>query len=200
MERGSIKTNESGRFSNLIKVVLILAFIVFLVFGFLYTTKKPKTIKAVVSTILNEQKTISELSILRVPHGDMIIKNDDSGKEIERIVYTGSIEYAIEFSDIKVTEDINNKIVIITLPNIEVINTIVPLTNIHIIPTKDTGKGNGLFDRQKECENHIIKQFETNQEMRQLAEESVTNTMKNFLEPIIKGIDSSYTLKVNVGE
>ena len=179
--------------------LILLMVVVVIAYCFIFL--RQKSMRSTVSSILKEEKTVSQLSVLYVPYGGMIVKTDDKGNEIQRIVYDeSSVEYAIEFNAIRINEDSDEKLLTITVPKIKVTNPRVPLTRIRTIPSNNSGKGDEFNQLQSECVNDMINQFENNQDMKILAKETVGNTIKNFIEPVVKGMDGSYRIEVVVEE
>jgi hypothetical protein len=56
------------------------------------------------------------------------------------------------------------------------------------------GKRDELQERLEWCRNDLKEKFENDTEMVQLAEESAKDTIKNFIEPIVKSVDVSIKL------
>lgn len=154
------------------------------------------SIKKSITSIMQNQTTISQLSALKVPYGGIYIEKNEKGEETNRFLYKGDVTYTIDFNNIRISE--GNKTIKVEIPNVGI-----KRENVVIEPKSIKWINNHRYNTQKLmdiCTEDILQQYETNSDTKKLAEESVSDTIKNFITPIVRGIDKRYIVEVHVGE
>ena len=179
-------------------ILIVISSIVIIIVSITVLNYTKKDIKVKIHSILTSEKIISELSVLKVPHGDVIKKEDKNGNIIQRIAYRGSIELGINFKDILVGWADDTNTIIIKIPKISVMNPYVDTEKIYVIPKKNTNYDDKNSERINECTVHMRKQFEDNKDVIKIANENAKDTVKNFIGPIIKEMDPSCDIIIKV--
>ena len=174
------------------KLIPIIAIVIIVGFAFMFINKKT-SVKTTVVSIMQSEKTISQLSALKVPYGGIYIEKDDKDNEINRHLYRGNIVYSVNFKGIKISEV--DKTINVNVPKVEIKSE-----NIYIDPVVKSLKNTKYSNSQliEICKEDCLSQFDNDKELMELANESVKGTLKNFLEPILKSIDGSYNIVVNI--
>lgn len=191
-----IKENKKSSFSFLspkfilsIAMVIIAALVIFNLFF-----NKGTSSSTVVTSILQDQKVISELSTLIVPYGGIYEEKNDKGKDVLAIAYRGTVEYGLDFSKISVSADDEKKVITVKIPSIDIKEIYIDPSSISSIPE---GKFNDTTNYLQKCKDDLLNKFSNNSdEMYDLAKSTAIETLLSFLNPIVNNIGDAYTLVV----
>ena len=184
------KTKKKFSLWKSIITILLLSLAAYFIIP-IFIKKNPKT---VVMSILTDQKVISQLSTLIVPYGGIYKETDEKDKPTLLIAYSGTVTYGIDFSQIVVTEEKEDKKIIIRIPDIILINVFVEPNSLSSMPE---GNPDELAVRLLKCENDLRYNFEdSNNEMKDLAYESARDTLQNFFKPISDELSDEYEIIV----
>lgn len=172
-----------------IAVIIIAALVIFNLFF-----NKSTSSSTVVTSILQDQKVISELSTLIVPYGGIYEEKNDKGKDVLAIAYRGTVEYGLDFSKISVSADDEKKVITVKIPSIEIKEIYIDPSSISSIPE---GKFNETTNYLQKCKDDLLNKFSNNSdEMYDLAKSTAIETLLSFLNPIVNNIGDAYTLVV----
>ena len=189
----STKKSSFG-FFTLKKIISIIIIIIAALVTFNLFFNKGASSSTVVTSILQDQKVISELSTLIVPCGSIYEELDDKGKEKLSIAYRGTVEYGLNFSKINISANEEEKIIAIKIPPIEIKEIYIEPSSISLIPE---GKYNETTTYLQKCKDDLLNKFTNNSdEMYELAKTTAIETISSFLEPIVKNMNDGYTLIV----
>lgn len=192
----AIKENKKSSFSFLsprfILSIATLIIAVLLIFNLFFN--KGASSSTVVTSILQDQKVISQLSTLIVPYGSIYEEKNDKGKEVLAIAYRGTVEYGLDFSKITVSADDEKKVITVKIPSIEIKEIYIDPSSISSIPE---GKFNETTNYLQKCKDDLLNKFSNNSdEMYDLAKSTAIETLLSFLNPIVNNIGDAYTLVV----
>lgn len=192
----TIKENKKSSFSFLTpKFILSIATViiaVLLIFNLFFN--KGTSSSTVVTSILQDQKVISQLSTLIVPYGGIYEEKNDKGKDVLAIAYRGTVEYGLDFSKISVSADDEKKVITVKIPSIEIKEIYIDPSSISSIPE---GKFNETTNYLQKCKDDLLNKFSNNSdEMYDLAKSTAIETLLSFLNPIVNNIGDAYTLVV----
>ena len=189
------KLNKKIKLDKIFKVILLLFIVVILGTIIYFNFGNKKKPKMIVTSILQDQKVISQLSTLIVPYGGVYEGIDEKGKAIQ-IAYRGTVTYGVDFSKIEIIENEEKKLCLIMLPQITLLDVYVIPNSLSSIPE---GEIDDLEKRLIICKNDLIEKFNTdNDGMYELAAESTKDTILNFLNPIISELDDNYEIVVDI--
>lgn len=175
-------------------VITIATIIVVILIIFNLFFNKGTSSRTVVTSMLQDQKVISELSTLIVPCGGIYEEKNDKGKEILDIAYSGTVEYGLDFSQINISTDEENKKIIVKIPSIYIKEVYIDPSSISLIPE---GKYNKTTEYLQKCKDDLSSKFTNNSdEMYNLAKSTAVETLSSFLDPIVKNIGDGYDLMV----
>lgn len=206
-------TKKTSLNSATLKFIMSIAGIVavaLVIFNLFFNTGTSS--RTVVTSILNDQKVVSELSTLIVPYGGIYEEKNDKGKDILSIAYHGSITYGLDFSQLKISADDNNRIITVKIPPIEIKDVYID-PRISSIPEESAKERvNYLqickedvlnkFARTKEnnknkaSTSNVDQSADNYDEMYDLARTTAIETISSFLSPIIENMGDGYTLVV----
>ena len=192
LNEGKEKSSSSfftPKFIITITTIIIAALIIFNLFF-----NKGTSSSTIVTSILQDQKVISELSTLIVPYGGIYEEKDDKGKDVLAIAYRGTVEYGLDFNKINISSDDENKIITVKIPSIEIKEIYIDPSSISSIPE---GKFNESTNYLQKCRDDLLNKFTNNSdEMYELAKSTAIETLLSFLNPIIYNLGDAYTLVV----
>lgn len=182
-----------------ILAILIVAFIAFCVFS-QFTHKQ--TIETTVSSVLKDTKTISELQTLIVPYNSVVKveapkkKDTDEQKYKYVVSYNGTVTFGIDFKKIKVSEDEDNKKLIVTMPKISILETnIAPESVVPIyLEDKKADEEFAYIERRKECDADLKSKAENDVKVMDMAKKTAESTVRNLINPFIKELYPDYEL------
>lgn len=199
-KKKAVKSKTFLSFSLIFKVILLL---IIVVVAILFIPKRffKQSVKSQVSSILVDEKIVSQLSTLVVPYAGIYDEYDDNGKKIRSTSYKGTITYSIDFSKTTFTDNNEKKVITINIPKINDINkddVYIEAKSIKTIPIEDDISNVQL--RISQCKNDLIEKFKNDKTNINLAKESTGDTIKNFFKPIIESIDKEYTIEVKCDE
>lgn len=180
------------------KTIIVIAMVVVIVALFATKFFFKKSVEVVVSSILTDEKVVSELSTLEVPYAGIYQELDDKNGKVKRsIAYSGLVSYGVDFSQITSVDDKENKIITLIIPNVKLSNVYVEPNTLRSIPE---GKIAELQNRLQNCKKDLENKFINDEETKKLAVDSTIDTLKNFFEPIIEAIDKDYKLEIKLAE
>lgn len=187
-EKLVIEVKKRTIFKSIIGI-LILFVVLFFVYSIFFAKKR--TVKTVVSSMLTDQKVISQLSTLMIPYGG-VYEEHDSEEKTKYIAYRGNVTYGIDFSTVNVEYDEDEKIIIVQIPDVYLTNAFVEPSSLSSIPE---GKVEDLMKRLSKCENDLKEKFNNkDDEMMKYAYDSARETLLNFLKPIVDAMDGEYKI------
>ena len=185
------KTKKKKKHSLIIFLLVIIIVLSVVLYNNLF--REPRTAKMVVSSILTDEKVISQLESLVVPYGGIYEEKNDKGKNIREIAYKGTVTYGLDFSKIDISESSEEKVIVVKIPEVTLDDIYIDPISLSSIPE---GKTTELAGRIQNCRNDLKEKFNSNTEMYELAEISVKDTLSNFLRPIIDSLDTEYKLVI----
>lgn len=187
-EKLVIEVKKRTIFKSIIGI-LILFVVLFFVYSIFFAKKR--TVKTVISSMLTDQKVISQLSTLMIPYGG-VYEEHDSEEKTKYIAYRGNVTYGIDFSTVNVEYDEDEKIIIVQIPDVYLTNAFVEPSSLSSIPE---GKVEDLMKRLSKCENDLKEKFNNkDDEMMKYAYDSARETLLNFLKPIVDAMDGEYKI------
>ena len=193
-----------------IAVVLVIAFIVMKVCNFhpvknFFGGAKDKAQEIVigeegkVSTIseisLAKVLSVSELSTISFTYESVATKY---GTGLEYFVaYDGSVKAGIDFSDIDITIDDDNKVITIKLPEIKIYEPVVDYGSMQFIFKDSKSETQTVATEAYElCKEDIAVKVDSDEDIKRLAYENTKNVVGALVEPWVSQIDSEY--KINI--
>ena len=154
------------------------------------------SVESTVSSILSDEKVISELSTLSVPYAGIYQEYSDNNKKVLRsIAYSGMVTYGIDFYAIKFENNNDDKTITIYIPPVELLKVFVEPNSLRAIPE---GKISELQNRLQNCSEDLKLKFKEDEETKKLAVDSTIDTLRSFFTPIINSVDSNYKLIIKV--
>ena len=184
---------------SLIAVVLIVIIIGGIIL-FLSMNQKPKTEIVTVSS-LEKVVDLSELSTFEAVYdGVAEVKNERNEKKTDYYVsYESKIKAGIDFQQIQIEVNSDEKKVIITLPKatIDKDDINVDITSLDYMFMNDKANKEGVSaNAYKACIADVQKEVTENSSIIELAEENAKNIVKALVEPFLNQMDAEYVLEV----
>lgn len=149
------------------------------------TIETTNTLKRIVKT--------ENLNTVQYTYNAVTQEKNKDGKVKYYVAYEGIVKAGVEFDEIKIETDEKNKIITITIPDVQITETVVDSDSLEFIFTKDK------YDT-KEVLNEALKLCEADLKSRALEEElllvaareNAISGIKTFFQPWIDTLDEDY--------
>lgn len=189
--------------SGLFKILAIVV-IAFIIMRAIPNFTKKQTIETKVTSVLENTKTISELQTLIVPYNSVLKVEAPKKKETDEqkyeyvVAYHGSVTFGIDFKKIAVSEDAENKKVIVTMPKISIIDTDVDPESVETIylENKKADQEFAYIERRKQCKDDLDSKANNDEKVMDMAKKTAESTIRNLLTPFIKELYPDYELVI----
>lgn len=182
---------------GLCAAVLLLALVgIWVVPSVLHRSELTITSEAYLKEIIN----ISKLSTYEaVYNGVLRVPNEKNPDKIDYYVaYESKVKAGIDFENIKVSVDDKEKVVFITLPEVEITDVDVDEKSLDYIFENDKANTETVFtEAYKKCKEDAVTKVNEEQAICELAEESAKNTIKALVFPLIEQQGDGYQLEIN---
>lgn len=196
--KDALTKKQAAKYCIIKKLAIVLVAIIATAFLFNSLTNTATSSHTAVTSALHDQKVISELSTLIVPCGGIYEEKDNNGKDILAIAYSGTVEYGLDFSQINILLDEENKKITVKIPSINIKEVYIDPSSISLIPE---GKFNETTLYLQKCKNDLLNSFTNNSdEMYTLAKATAIETLSSFLGPIVESINDGYHLVVEMSD
>lgn len=192
---------KSAFVNGLFKIIAIVVVILVIFFATTNLAHK-QTIETTVSSVLKDTKTISELQTLIVPYNSILKIEAPKKKETDEqkykyvVSYHGTVTFGIDFKKIKVSEDKDNKKLIVTMPKISILDTNVSPDSVVPIYLEDKKADEefAYIERRKECDADLKSKAENDIKVMNMAKKTAESTVRNLINPFIKELYPDYEL------
>lgn len=192
---------KSAFVNGIFKILAIVVVALVLFFAVSNFTHK-QTIETTVSSVLKDTKTISELQTLIVPYNSVVKVEEPKKKETDEqkykyvVSYHGTVTFGIDFKKIKVSEDKDNKKVIVTMPKISIVETnVAPESVVPIyLEDKKADEEFAYIERRRECDEDLRSKAENDIKVTEMAKKTAESTVRNLINPFIKELYPDYEL------
>lgn len=169
---------------------------------FLLNGKKGKEKEAQVVTVASLQKIInvSELSTFQaVYNGVADVMNEEDSEQCDyHVSYEAKVNAGIEFDKVKIDLDEEKKSIVVTLPEIEITDTVVDITTLdYIWEDKDANTDTVSQEAYKACIADVEKESKEQQAIYDLAKQNAKNVVEALITPFTQQFDSEYTVTIN---
>jgi hypothetical protein len=164
--------------------------------NFNFSNKKEVTITTITESTIEEVFEISELQTAEYVYNAIVTVYTDDEKKVRYYVsYEGSVTAGIDFSDIKIDIDYENKEVILTVPEVSILGTIV--NNLDFIFTKDKYNEKDTYNEAYTmCKADLDERIGNDEKFMSMAKENTSQVVEAMVSPWISLIDAEYKVTV----
>lgn len=152
----------------------------------------------ITSSTLEKIVEVSELSTFEAVYdGIAQVMNDKDKEQIDYYVsYKSKIKAGIDFEDVKINVDNDNKVIVVELPEIKITKVDVDITELdYIVLNKKMDKETISAEAYSACEKDAKQETSKENAIYQLAEQNAENIIEALIMPFVKQLDSEYKLE-----
>lgn len=198
------KQNKLVKFIKGIKtttkiIFVLLTIIVLMVGGWIIanTGEEGKT-TTISESSLQKIIEINEFAAIEYNYNAVVTKTKpDSTNPMYYVAYEGIVTMGIDFQAIKPELDKKNKIITITIPEIEILDTKVDVgTMDYIFINKKYDTETVSQEAYKLCEEDLEKSVKDEEMLKESARKNVISTVEALFKPFIEAADEGYQLVI----
>ncbi len=178
-------------------VALILVVAVVLVVA--VNLKKENKKEIISSATLKEIIEISELSTFEaVYNGVAQVMNEKNTDEIDYYVsYEATVKAGIDFEQIVIDVDHEKKEIIVTMPEIQINDSIVDMTSLDYIFVNEKANNETVTQKAYEaCETDVDNECTQEDAIYELAKQNAKNVIEALIKPFVNQMDEEYILVI----
>lgn len=191
-----------NRKKRIFVAVLVLLAIVALIFAVVLAQEdtpqenQPQIInKSTLEKIIN----VSDLSTFEaVYNGIAEVMNGDKPEQIDYYVaYDAKVKAGIDFENVKIEVDDENKVIVVTLPEIKITDVEVDITSLdYIFLNEDANTPTVSEEAYRKCIEDVQNESNSENAIFELAEQNARNIVEALLRPFVTQLDENYQLRI----
>lgn len=197
------KVKKPSKFSKFIKGIktstkiifaLAVAIVVLLAGWLISTTGEDGKLTTISESSLQKIIEINELSTVDYTYNATVTKTkDDSSEIMYHVAYEGTVTAGIDFHEIDFDLNEDEKIITITIPEIEIHNISVNMGTMDYIFTKDKYETETISqEAYKLCKADLKKRIEDEELLKNTAKENAISSVEALFKPWIETVDKEY--------
>ena len=177
--------------------VVILALIVIMLFG--RGAAKGNEAEIVTSSTLEKIVNVSELSTFEaIYNGIATVANQEEPAEIDyHVYYEATVKAGIDFEQVEIVVDNENKKISVTLPAVEITEVNVDIASLeYIFENSNADTETVSQEAYKACIADVTEESGTESAIYELAEQNARNIVEALVKPFVSQLDAEYLLEV----
>ncbi len=142
---------------------------------------------------------VSELSTFTaVYNGVAQVHNEKKTENIDYYVsYEAKVNAGINFEQLVISMDSENKIIQIALPEIQITDVVVDISSLDFIFLNDKANTSTVSQQAfKACEIDAKEESQTQEAIYDLAKQNAKNILKALVQPIVDQLEAGYSLEI----
>ena len=203
-EKKTRKPSKLGKifkgFKTSTKIIFALAVvIVLIVAGWLISiTGEEGKLTTISESSLQKIIEINELSTVDYTYNATVTKTkDDSSEIMYHVAYEGTVTAGIDFHEIDFDLNEEQKIITITIPEVEIHNISVNMGTMDYIFTKDKYETETISqEAYKLCKADLKKRIEDEELLKKTAKENAISSVEALFKPWIETVDKEYQVVI----
>lgn len=188
------------RLKSTTKIIVVLAsVIVIFVAGWLITnTGEDGKLTTISEASLQKIIEINELSTVDYTYNATVAKTkDDSSEIMYHVAYEGTVTAGIDFHEIDFEIDKKQKVITITIPEVQIHSVSVNMGTMDYIFTKDKYETETISqEAYKLCKADLKKRVESEKLLKETAKENAISSVEALFKPWIETVDKEYQVIV----
>lgn len=188
------------RLKSTTKIIVVLAsVIVIFVAGWLITnTGEDGKLTTISEASLQKIIEINELSTVDYTYNATVAKTkDDSSEIMYHVAYEGTVTAGIDFHEIDFEIDKKQKVITITIPEVQIHSVSVNMGTMDYIFTKDKYETETISqEAYKLCKADLKKRVESEKLLKETAKENAISSVEALFKPWIETVDKEYKVIV----
>lgn len=197
------KEKKKGKLGKIIKglksstkiIVALAVVIVLIVAGWLISiTGEEGKLTTISESSLQKIIEINELSTVDYTYNATVTKTkDDSSEIMYHVAYEGTVTAGIDFHEIDFDLNEEQKIITITIPEVEIHNISVNMGTMDYIFTKDKYETETISqEAYKLCKADLKNRIEDEELLKNTAKENAISSVEALFKPWIETVDKEY--------
>lgn len=172
----------------------MLAIVVLIAGWLIATTGEDGKLTTISESSLQKIIEINELSTVDYTYNATVTKtNDDSSEIMYHVAYEGTVTAGIDFQEIAFDLNEEEKIITITIPEVEIHNISVNMGTMDYIFTKDKYETETISqEAYKLCKADLKKRIEDEELLKKTAKENAISSVEALFKPWIETVDKQY--------
>ena len=207
MEKEKRRNREEKKQQGKVSIAVIVLVLVFIVGGCAVAFKtgviggdKGGKVTTIAESTLKEVIEISELSTVEYAYNAVAYAylDEEKTKLKYNVAYEGRVKAGIDFKDIEINVDEEQKKIKITVPEVKILDCSVNEGTLEYIFADD--KYNDLTvssEASKICKADLEEKVNNEEKLLVLARENAISAVQGLIQPWVEQIDNEYTIEVN---
>lgn len=187
-------------FRILLSIILLLLLVIGAMFAFRFVKWNEEQAVTIVSEAsLREVLEISELSTVDYTYNAIArVYDDDNEDIIYYVAYEGKVAAGINFDEIEIDVNEEEKTVTINIPEVQILEVNVDTGTLEYIFTKDKYETETISAEALEyCREDLLQKATQEEKLLELARENSVTSVKALFMPWIEQLDNEYTVSIN---
>lgn len=187
---------------NIVKLVvgiLVICVIVAVILGLRGRLQQDREPEIITKTTLEKIIDVSELSTFEATYNGIAkVMNEEKPENVDYYVYyEAKVKAGIDFEKVEVTVDNEQKVVTVTLPDVQINDINVDIASLdYIFENKKADTSTISETAYKECIEDVTEESKNAQAIYTLAQQNARNVIEALVKPFIEQLDEEYTLEV----
>lgn len=187
---------------NIVKLVvgiLVICVIVTAILGLRGRLKQGKEPEIITKTTLEKIIDVSELSTFEATYNGIAkVMNEEKPENVDYYVYyEAKVKAGIDFEKVTVNVDNEQKVVTVTLPEVQINDVNVDIGSLeYIFENKKADTSTISEIAYKKCIEDVTEESKNTEAIYTLAQQNAKNVIEALVKPFIEQLDEEYTLEI----
>lgn len=162
------------------------------------SSKKSKPVIISTST-LEKILNVSDLSTFEaIYNGVAKVTNEDNPEKIDYYVsYDATVKAGINFEEVEISVNDEEKIITVTLPEIKITDITVDIESMdYIFLNRKSNDSTVSEEAYKKCIEDVTTEIDSENAIYELAKENAQNITEALIKPFLSSLDSEYELEI----
>lgn len=193
------KNNKKNRFMLFIVIAVTISFAGGIVTTFVLNAKKKNEVEVISVEKLKQIINVSELSTSQAVYNGIaqVMNKEDENKVDYYVSYEAKVNVGLEFDQIEIDVDNENKKIIVTIPEIEITDVNVDITSLDYIFCNEKANTSTVSqEAYRACIADVTEESKGEKEIYNLAEQNAKNIVKALINPFVEQLDASFELEI----
>ena len=187
---------------NIVKLVVgifVICVIVTAILGLRGRLKQGKEPEIITKTTLEKIIDVSELSTFEATYNGIAkVMNEEKPENVDYYVYyEAKVKAGIDFEKVTVNVDNEQKVVTVTLPEVQINDVNVDIGSLeYIFENKKADTSTISEIAYKKCIEDVTEESKNTEAIYTLAQQNAKNVIEALVKPFIEQLDEEYTLEI----
>ena len=187
---------------NIVKLVvgiIVICVIVTAILGLRGRLKQGKEPEIITKTTLEKIIDVSELSTFEATYNGIAkVMNEEKPENVDYYVYyEAKVKAGIDFEKVTVNVDNEQKVVTVTLPEVQINDVNVDIGSLeYIFENKKADTSTISEIAYKKCIEDVTEESKNTEAIYTLAQQNAKNVIEALVKPFIEQLDEEYTLEI----